>query len=356
MGLYAGCDLHAKSNYWGVVDGEGKRVFKKKLRNDAGAILEMLRGMGGDLVGVVVESTFNWYWLVDVLMEGGYWVHLANPTKMQKYSGMKYVDDEDDAFWLAEMLRLGVLPEGYIYPKEERPIRDLLRKRGHLVRVRTSVLLSLKNIVSRNCGKGVKSYILKGGKGVGGLLEGNEDLALAGQVSKEVIDYLSGKIEGVEKAILGRAEIRESYGGLLTLPGVGKILGLTIRLETGPIGRFGDVGNYVSYCRKVPSRWLSDGKWKGQGNRKNGNRYLAWAFSEAAELARRFHAEPRAYYQRKMAQTNAAVAHSALAHKLARVAYYILRDGVRYEPEKLFGSNRAGAESLKGGLAKSHET
>jgi transposase len=356
MGLYAGCDLHAKSNYWGVVDGEGKRVFKKKLGNEAGAIMEMLRGLGGDLVGVVVESTFNWYWLVDLLMGEGYGVHLANPAKMQKYSGMKYVDDEDDAFWLAEMLRLGVLPEGYIYPKEERPIRDLLRKRGHLVRLRTSVLLSLKNIVSRNCGVGVKSYILKGEKGVGGLLEGNEDLALAGQVSKEVIDYLRGKIEEVEKAILGRAEIRESYGGLLMLPGVGKVLGLTIRLETGPIGRFGNVGNYVSYCRKVPSRWLSDGKRKGQGNRKNGNRYLAWAFSEAAELARRFHAEPRAYYQRKMAQTNAAVAHSALAHKLARVAYYILRDGVRYEPEKLFGSNRAGAESLKGGLAKSHET
>jgi transposase len=162
MGLYAGCDLHAKSNYWGVVDGEGKRVFRKKLRNDAGAILEMLRGMGGDLVGVVVESTFNWYWLVDVLMEGGYRVHLANPTKMQKYSGMKYVDDEDDAFWLAEMLRLGVLPEGYIYPKEERPIRDLLRKRGHLVWVRTSVLLSLKNI-EPELGKGVKKRDEKGG-------------------------------------------------------------------------------------------------------------------------------------------------------------------------------------------------
>jgi len=356
MGLYAGCDLHAKSNFWGIVDGEGKRVFKKRVGNDGERILEILERFRGDLVGVVVESTFNWYWLVDLLMEGGYKVHLANPSKMEKYSGLKHVDDEDDAFWLGEMLRLGVLPEGYIYPKEDRPVRDLLRKRGHLVRIRTSALLSLKNIVSRNCGRGVKAYILKGEKGVGGLLEGNEDLALAGQVSKEVIDYLSGKIAEVEKAILGRREIRESYEGLLTLPGVGKVLGLTIRLETGPIGRFGDVGNYVSYCRKVPSRWFSDGKVKGQGNRKNGNRYLSWAFSEAAELARRFHTEPRAYYQRKRAQTNAAVAHSALAHKLARVAYYILRDGVRYDAAKLFGLNRAGAESLKGGLGKSHET
>ncbi len=356
MGLYAGCDLHAKSNYWGVVDGEGRRVFKKKVGNDGEKILEMLERFRGDLIGMVVESTFNWYGLVDLWMEEGYRVHLANPTKMQKYSGLKYGDDEDDAFWLAEMLRLGVLPEGYIYPREERPIRDLLRKRGHLVRMRTSALLSLQNIVSRNCGRRVRSYLLKGRRGVEGLLEGNKDLALAGQVSKEVIDYLGRKIEEVERAVLGRAEIRESYEGLMSWPGVGKILGLTIGLETGPIGRFAEVGNYVSYCRKVPSRWWSDGKVKGQGNRRNGNRYLAWAFSEAAELARRFHGEPRAYYQRKMARTNAAVAHSALAHKLARAAYYILRDGVRYDAGKLFGMNRAGAESLGGGLAKSHET
>ena len=358
MGLYAGCDLHARSNYWGIVDGGGKRVFKKKLANEPEQILEMLGRVGGDLVGVAVESTFNWYWLVDLLMGDGYRVHLANPSRMQKYSGLKYGDDEHDAFWLAEMLRLGILPEGYIYPKEERPIRDLLRKRAHLVRMRTSALLSWKNIVTRNVGVRVKG---KDGKskersGVGFWHGGNEDLALAGRVSGEVMDYLGGEIQEIEKVILMRVAGRESYGGLLSLPGVGKVLAWTIHLETGPIGRFADVGNYVSYCRKVPSRWLSDGKAKGQGNRKNGNRYLAWAFSEAAELARRFHAEPRAYYQRKLARTNAAVAHSALAHKLARAAYYILRDGVRYESEKLFGPDRAGAESLRGGLVRSHET
>jgi transposase len=108
-------------------------------------------------------------------------------------------------------------------------------------------------------------------------------------------------------------------------------------LETGPIGRFATVGEYVSYCRKVPSQWTSNGKWKGSGNKKNGNKYLAWAYSEASELARRFYPEPRAYYHRKMQKTNAPVAHSALAHKLARAAYYIMRDQVPFRPEKLFG-------------------
>jgi transposase len=108
-------------------------------------------------------------------------------------------------------------------------------------------------------------------------------------------------------------------------------------LETGPISRFEKVGNYASYCRKVSSKWISNDKGKGKGNKKNGNN-LAWAFSEAAELARRFYPEPRAYYNRKMKETNIVIAHAALAHKLARAAYYIMRDQVPFMPEKLFES------------------
>src|SRR5208337_818917 len=136
MRLYAGCDLHSSNTYLGIVDEDGKRVFKKKLSNDREVILSTLAPYKDNIAGIVVESTYNWYWLVDILTEEGYKVHLANTTKIQKYSGIKYADDQHDAFWLAEMLRLGILPEGYIYPKEDRPIRDLLRKRSHLVRDR----------------------------------------------------------------------------------------------------------------------------------------------------------------------------------------------------------------------------
>ena len=96
-----------------------------------------------------MESTYNWYWLVDLLMGEGYHVHLANPSGVQQYSGLKHGDDEDDAFWLTEMLRLKILPEGFIYPKEQRPLRDLLKKRGHLVRLRTSLIVSLQNILAK---------------------------------------------------------------------------------------------------------------------------------------------------------------------------------------------------------------
>jgi transposase len=337
--LYAGSDLHGNNNLIGIVDGEGKRIFKKRLPNEPQLILEVLKAYKEDMVGIVVESTYNWYWLVDALMDEGYKVHLANPSAIEQYSGLKHADDKHDAFWLAEMLRLGILPEGYIYPKEERPVRDLLRKRGHLVRLRTSLMISLQNILSRNLGRNMNVNDVKALKEdrISPLLEQNEDLALAGRVSKEAMDHLTHQISKIEWVVQKKIQLKPGYQYLPGVFGVGKILSLTIMLETGPISRFPTVGDYVSYCRKVPSQWMSNGKWKGSGNRKNGNKYLAWAYSEASEFARRFYPEARAYYQRKMHKTNAPVAHSALAHKLARAAYYVMRDQVPFRPEKLFG-------------------
>ncbi len=338
MKLYTGFDLHSTNNYLAIIDAKGKKVYKKKLRNDPDCILTALRPYKDDVTGITIESTYNWYWLVDLLMEEGYKVHLANPAGIQQYKSMKYRDDKDDAFWLAEMLRLGILPEGYIYPKEERPIRDLLRKRGHLVKLRTSLILSLQNIISRNNGFKMKANDMKALKTdrVAPFLSNNEDLALAGKVSKEAIDFFTRKIKVIEAAVQKRMTLEDPYTSLLTVYGIGKILSLTIKLETGPIERFKKAGNYVSYCRKVSSKWISNNKKKGKGNVKSGNKYLAWAFSEAAEIARRSYPEARAYYNRKMQKTNFMVAHNALSHKLAKAAYYIMKDGVSFMPEKIF--------------------
>jgi len=339
MGLYTAFDLHSNNSYVGIIDEDGKRVFRRKLQNDEGLMVKVLNPFKNDIVGVVVESTFNWYWAVDLLMEEGYKVHLANPSKIQKYSGLKYADDEDDAFWLAEMLRLGILPEGYIYPKADRPIRDLLRKRGHLVKLRTSLIVSLQNIISRSLGGKMKTSDIKvlAEDRVTPLLECNDDLALTGKVSKEAIDSLTRQIKTIEGTVEKKIGLSRPYQHLLSMPGVGRILALTIMLETGPIGRFQEVGNYASYCRKVPTTWTSNDKKKGKGNKKNGNKYLAWAYSEASELARRFDDNARTYFDRKRRRTNAPIAHSALAHKLSRAAYYIMRDGVPFMAEKTFG-------------------
>jgi transposase len=299
------------------VEEGGKRKFRRRLKNQPELIRETLQPFKEDIVGIVVESTYNWYWLVDFLMEEGYGVHLANPSQIKQYSGLKHSDDKDDAFWLAEMLRLKILPEGYIYPKEQRPLRDLLRKRGHLVKLRTSLIVSLQNILARNVGKKMKTNALKALKEdkVTPLLAGNDDISLAGRVSKEAIDSLTRQIWAIEAVVEKKIALRKPYDLLLSMPGVGRVLALTIMMETGPIERFKKAGNYVSYCRKVPSGRFSNEKKKGSGNRKNGNKYLSWAYAEAAELARRLDAEARAYHDRKRRRTNTPIAYGALAHK-----------------------------------------
>ena len=129
METYAGIDLHSSNNYVGVIDAKDKRLYCRRHENQLKDVLKALAPFKKTLKGVVVESTFNWYWLVDGLQEQGFKVHLANPSAIQTYKGLKHTDDKWDSFWLAHLLRLGILSQGYIYPKEQRPIRDLLRRR-----------------------------------------------------------------------------------------------------------------------------------------------------------------------------------------------------------------------------------
>lgn len=273
-------------------------------------------------------------------MDNDFKTHLANPSAVKKYEGLKHSDDNDDAYWLAHLLKLNILPEGYIYPKKQRPIRDLLRKRGHLVQLRTSLILSLQNIIQRNCGTKLGANIIKQTKEDNPLFEmlnSDESLSLSGVISKESIDHLSSQIRQIEKKVENSMELHSSFIKLQSIPGVGKTLALTIMLETGTIGRFNKVGNFASYCRKVPTKWTSNDKTKGSGNQKNGNKYLAWAFSEAAEFIKKFDPAAKSYYQRKMSKGNKMIAHSAVAHKLSRAAFYIMRDDVAYDSKKLFG-------------------
>lgn len=338
MKHYGGIDLHSNNNYLGILDEDNKKVYKKKLPNELSEVLRVLKPYKKKMEGIVVESTFNWYWLVDGLMEHGYKVHLANPSAIKQYEGLKHSDDARDAFHLAELLKLDILPEGYIYPKEQRPVRDLLRKRSQLVRQRTMNILSFKNLVSRNLGKQMSSNAIKK------LMEEDvedifqeEHLIIAGKANIATIRFLTERIKEVEKAVLKKANLRDEYKILLTASGIGIILSLTIMLETGDITRFPSVGNYISYCRCVRSSRISNGKSKGEGNSKNGNKYLSWAYVEAANYAIRDYAYVRRYYQRKMAKTNNVVAIKAIAHKIARACYWMIKNQEMFNPKRAFG-------------------
>ena len=336
--LYVGMDLHSRNTFTGIMTKEFKRIFGKRLPNDLPVILDALEPFRNEIQGIVVESTYNWYWLVDGLMDSGYdCLHLANPSAIKQYEGLKHVDDKYDSFWLAHLLFLGILPEGYIYPKEERPVRDLLRKRSFLVRQRTSHIHSLKSMIERNTGKRISTGELTGPKRIclEQLLK-EEHLILSATASRSNIEFLSDHIKVIEKTVRKKIKIKKGFEFLRTVPGIGEILALTIMLEVGDINRFPKVGDFSSYCRCVSSKWITNGKKKGKGNTKNGNKYLSWAFVEAAHFAQRFSPKIKKYYQRKSAKKNEIVGRKAIANKLARASYYIMRDKVPFKEEALF--------------------
>jgi len=230
------------------------------------------------------------------------------------------------------------LPQGYIYPRAERPVRDLLRKRSQLVRQRTTNLLSIQNLVTRNTGSSLSAKRVKGldVQQVDELLP-NGDLALAVKANLSVMSSADEQVQILEQIVTQRVKLRPQFCFLKTVPGIGQILALTIMLETGDIGRFATVGNYASYCRCVGSQKVSNGKTKGKGNTKNGNKYLAWAFVEAAHFAIQFNSRIKSFDQRKKAKTKGVVAIKAVAHKLCRACYYIMRDRVPFNITKAFG-------------------
>ena len=337
MKLYCGIDLHSNNSVLTILDEKDQIVYQRRLKNDLERILTVMDLYGGAIEGIAIESTFNWYWLVDGLMEAGYRVHLVNTAAVKQYEGLKYGDDHSDARWLAHLLRLGILPEGYIYPKEDRAVRDLLRKRGQLVQLRTTNILSVQSLMARNIGSSMSGNQIKKlqAEEVSALLP-NEDLALAANSNIHVMRTLDEQIRIVEKAIKEKAKLKPEFDKLQSVPGIGIVLALTIMLETGDISRFAQVGKYASYCRCVGSTRLSNGKQKGKGNHKNGNRYLSWAFVEAANFAIRYNDNIKRYYQRKQAKTNKVVALKTVAHKLARACYYIMRDQVEFDLQKGF--------------------
>jgi transposase len=268
-------------------------------------------------------------------MDAGYSsAHLANPAAIKQYEGLKHSDDQHDAFFLAQLLILGILPQGYIYPKKDRPVRDLARKRLFLVRHKTAHILSLQSLIQRCCAMKIRANDMRHltVKELEIWLE-EEYRVLSAQANLDSINFLKQKIQELEKAIRKIVKLKKAFHYLKTVPGIGDILALTIMLEVGDINRFLKVGNFTSYCRCVPSQRLSDGKSKGHGNRKNGNRYLSWAFTEAAQLSRRHNERFRRYYNRKVAQANTSLATKALGNKLARICYYIMRDQVPFQEE-----------------------
>ena len=334
---FCGIDLHSNNCVVVITDEMDKVLVSRRLPNDLDKVEHLLAPHRDELAGVVVESTYNWYWLVDGLAAAGYPVKLANTVAMKRYDGLKHSDDETDATHLAHLFRLGILPTGYIHPREQRALRDLARKRMQLVRTRTQQVLAVENILARSLGARLSSNAIKRMN-----VEQVDELGLASDVAMAVksnvvlIRTLNEQVAALEHRLLEGVAPRPEFALLKSIPGIGEVLAIVILLEAGDIGRFAEVGQFASYARCVDSARYSNGKKKGTGNTKNGNAYLVWAFIEAANFARRFNQEAKRFFERKQAKTNSVVATKALAHKLARASYHILKEKQPFDVKRCF--------------------
>lgn len=335
--LYGGLDLHGDNVFCTLMDSARRVVFERRLSNDMEAIRLALEPFQKRIHVLAVESTYNWYWLVDGLQKLRYRVKLANPARMQENLGLKTANDKTDARFIARQLTNGILPEGYIYPVETRGIRDILRRRMRLVHARTGEWLSLEGLVARHTGQEMGIRSLKDCE-LGKVLAGQPEALIMAQASVRHIEFLNREIDALEKAVMAELPDREDYQRLMSVPGIGPVLARTILLETGPISRFREAGNYASYCRAVKSEHTTNDKKKGECNGKSGNKYLAWAYVEAANFAVRYSPELRAWFQRKQQRSGKRViAVKALANKLAKACYFMLRDGKGFDVKRLVG-------------------
>jgi transposase len=159
--LFCGIDLHSNNSFIVIIDEDDRVVYSKRHANSMTEIVEAMVPYQDEISGIAVESTFNWYWLIDGLQEQDYSVHRVNTVAVKQYDGMKHRGDESDAKHLAHLLRLGLLPEGYIMPKDRRAMRDLARKRMQLVQQRSAQIITIESAMQRYTGARANSNTIK---------------------------------------------------------------------------------------------------------------------------------------------------------------------------------------------------
>lgn len=338
--FYVGMDLHTRSVQICVLDAKGKIAKEVNVSCCMDHILDELAPFGSELM-IAVESTYNWYWLVDGLMDTGYDVRLAHAYGLQMISRARVKTDRRDAHRLARYLRLGELPEAYIYPREKRPYRDLLRRRLNFVQFRAAAYTSLRIQLRQY---NVDTFTADALKNVDAIavdaLVLPDPVKVYGQMQLEQIQLLSKQIHILERRIRQSVKAVPAFQFLKTLPGVHDILGMTIYYETGDICRFKSDRHFASYSRVVPPASNSGGKHSRGTGGKQGNPYLKCAFCQAATSAARYYDYCRRFKERharrRAGNLGRLIANNILAHKLATAAFFVLRDQVPFEAKKMF--------------------
>lgn len=346
---YCGIDLHTRQSHLCIIDQEGNRVDELRTKNDLSEMLSFLEPYRKRLK-IAVESTINWYWLVDGLKANGYDVTLAHSAGLSLITGAKVKTDRRDAFKLARLLRMGEISPAYVYPAQTRPIRDLARRRDDLVAERATLYVRLRALFMQY---NVNTMGLKTLKAMD--IDDLSELALPDEaklcaaILLERLPLLSGQIDKVEAYLAAKDTAAVCL--LMTIPGIGPVFARSIALEVGDINRFATEKHFCSYARLFPGTSESAGKAKRGRKSKEGNAYLKCAFMSAAKIASVYVPEVKALKEKhaKRRGGKALRGNAVIAHKLGIAAYHMLKTGEIFDLEQFLGGRSLKATvTLKG--------
>jgi len=332
--FYCGVDLHARSMYVHIVDHKGKSVFDRDLTADPDEFLDAIKPFRKNIV-VGCECMFAWYWLADLCEDKKIPFVLGHALAMKHIHGGKSKSDKIDAGKLANMLRGGLFPLAYAYPRAKRQTRDLLRRRSFFVRQRGQLIAHIVNTNSQfNLPPLPKKLAYAGNRSdeiAARFRDPSTQLMIRSDLA--LIDNYDEQIKKLELHLTQTAKIDDpvTFQFLRTVPGIGPILGLILLYEIDQIGRFPEVGNFLSYSRLVRCEHSSAGKVKGSGGKKIGNAHLKWAFSEAACLMKRCCPGVRSWCQRQEKKRGKRKTLSVLEAKIGRAVYHLWRKQVAFD-------------------------
>lgn len=322
--LYTGIDLHRQLIVLCTVNESGEIIARSKIKTESDAVITYFRQWTGPH-RAAVECTSSWYWLSDLLYSIGVTVVLAHAKYLKAIAYAKVKIDAVDAHTLAQLLRMGFVPEAHQLPTEYRALRDLLRQRMVMEHQRTNLMgrmtsmLVKFNITKLPCVASqprfadfLASCVIPEEYRMTLLLYHQQCLQVA-QHKKHLENYFKGELRPTSTLQL-----------LVSIPGIGDITGAIIAMETGEISRFANDKHYASYCRLAPGARDSGGKHKHRSGSKDGNQYLKYAFTEAALKAMRFYPEIREFAQRLEQRSNPTIARTVVAKELSRITFYVL--------------------------------
>jgi transposase len=340
--FYCGVDLHARTLALHVLDAQGETVLAKTIPANPKAFLQAVAPFREGLA-VACECMFAWYWLADLCLEEKIPFVLGHALYMKAIHGGKAKTDKIDAHKIAVLLRGGMLPQAYVYPKGMRETRDLLRRRTFLVRKRAEALVHLQNTNSQyNHPPLTKKLSYAANRAELDLPARFADASVKKNVELDLalLDTYDEHIREVELYLTRTAKVDDpqAFGRLLSVPGVGKVLALVLLYEVHDIRRFPEVGQFLSYARLVRCSHESAGKKQGTGGNKIGNAHLKWAFSEATCLLLRESDQAKQWLARREKKYGKARALGALAARLGRAVYHLLRKQQAFDVQRFFAS------------------